>query len=103
MNNLLLLRLHVVENHGKGSALLTEISDNGARAANNLAGSAVRVALGKTAPLTELSASINLNKRYVTLLAKGTHELYVLVIVAILSKESQTTSASVEGFGAPIL
>lgn len=67
----LLLALHILKNNTKSSGILTKISDDSARALDNLSRVTLRVDLAKTTPLTKNLSLRNLNQRNLTLSAKS--------------------------------
>lgn len=99
--NLISLGSNIVQDDVKGGGFLTIVGDHGARAADNLACSAIGIALSKTAPLSELSAGIDHDKVDTRLVAQGLDQLHVLVVVAVLGEAAEAGSASVEGLSAP--
>jgi hypothetical protein len=99
--NLLLLGLHVVEDHVQGRALLSEVSDDGDGAAHSLADGAVLSQLGKAAPLTDLGTGIGHDQVNAGLGAQSLDKLLVLLVVAVLGEDAQASTSTVKGLHAP--
>jgi hypothetical protein len=55
----------------------------------------------QTAPLANLGSGVGHDEVHARLGTEGLHELLVLLIVAVLGKDAQTSGSSVEGLGAP--
>ena len=95
------LVLEELKKHVERLRLLTELGDDGARAADDLGGLALLVDLAKAAPLTELLAGVDHDEVDAALLAERADELGVLRIVAVLREAAQLGGVLVEGLGAP--
>jgi len=96
----LLTSLEVLQEDVHGLRLLTEILDNNARAANDLAGVTLTVDLAETGPLSELLGIRDLDQVDVVLSAKSLDQLDVLLLSAGLDEDSHMGLTSVKGLGA---
>jgi hypothetical protein len=99
---LLLLGLHVVKDHVQGGGLLTEVSDDGDGALHSLAHVALGIELGQAAPLADLSAGVGHDQVHARLGAQSLNQLLVLLVVAVLSQDAQTSSAGIQSLHRPI-
>ena len=84
----LLTSLEVLQENVHGLRLLTEILDDDAGAADNLAGVTLAVNLAEAGPLAELLGIRNLDQVDVVLSAQSLDQLDVLLLSAGLDKDS---------------
>lgn len=89
--------LEVVEEDLEASGLGTVVGDDDARAADDLAGLALAVDLGKTSPLAEDLGVGDLDELDVVLSAEGLNELGVLSLGDGLDENTEVSLALVEG------
>lgn len=91
--------LEVVEEDLEASGLGTVVGDDDARAADDLAGLALTVDLGKTGPLAKNLGVGDLDELNVVLSAEGLDKLRVLGLGDGLDENTEVSLALVEGLG----
>lgn len=93
--------LEEVEEDVERVAVLTELGDDGARAAHDLLRLTLAVDLAETAPLADtiVLALLNHDEMDALLLAERAHEACVLLVVAVLRQAAELGGVGVECLG----
>ena len=90
--------LNVVHDEGEGFGLLTVVLDGNGGGSLNLSGTTLDVVLAVSKPFTKIVTAGDGHERDAVGLSKGSHELLVLGIVAVVSKDAEDSFLTVETF-----
>lgn len=96
VRNHLLLALDVLKNNSQSGTVLTKVSNDSARALDDLSGVSLSINLAESTPLTKGLSLRDLDQRNLAISTESLNQTGVHSLIAILSKEANLGNTTVQ-------